>query len=141
LLKPNRKRTGGLAEGKISTNNDRTGFLELLRLKAVRMKSNRNWMWFDIRYGWKFIYFIYMPNFFFVTLSYVLSPAWRKLDERYALRFSDSEGDEIDDIEPYVTYQMRKKPLTRRKYSETIKLVYNEKEEWDYIPEQPIRYR
>jgi hypothetical protein len=60
------------------------------------MKSNRNWMWFDIRYGWKFIYFIYMPNFFFVTLSYVLSPAWRKLDERYALRFSDSEGDEIE---------------------------------------------
>ena len=31
-------------------------FLEILRLKAVRLKSNRNWMWFDIRYGAKFLY-------------------------------------------------------------------------------------
>ena len=71
------------------------------------------------------MYLIYIPNFFFVTISYVLSPAWRRLDERYHLRFADGETDEIDDLEPFVTYQMRKKPLTRKKYSDTIKLVYN----------------
>ncbi len=36
-------------------------FLELLRVKSVYLKSNRNWMWFDIRYGTKFLYMIYMP--------------------------------------------------------------------------------
>ncbi len=36
-------------------------FLEIMRLKAVRMKSNRNWMWFDVRYGSKFLYIFYMP--------------------------------------------------------------------------------
>ena len=36
-------------------------FLELLRLKSVRMKSNRNWMWFDLRYGTKFLFIFYLP--------------------------------------------------------------------------------
>jgi len=57
------------------------------------------------------------------------------------LRFADGEGDEIDEVEPFVTYQQRKKPVTRRKYSDTVKLIYNGEEEYDYIPEQPIRYR
>ncbi len=38
-----------------------SGFLEMLRLRAVRLRGNRNWMWFDIRYGWKFMYIIYFP--------------------------------------------------------------------------------
>ena len=33
-----------------------SGYMELLRMKAQRLKSNRNWMWFDIRYGTKFLY-------------------------------------------------------------------------------------
>ena len=53
-------------------------------------------MWFDVCYGTKFLYLIYMPQFFFVVVSYILSPAWRKLDERYDLRFSDGEGDDIE---------------------------------------------
>ena len=38
-----------------------SNYLELLRLKAVRLKSNRNWMWFDQRYGVKFIFIFYIP--------------------------------------------------------------------------------
>ena len=38
-----------------------SNFLEILRLKAVRLRSNRNWMWFDVRYGVKFLYIFYMP--------------------------------------------------------------------------------
>jgi hypothetical protein len=118
-----------------------SGFMELLRLKAVRMKSNRNWMWFDIRYGTKFLYMFYIPQLFFFTASYLLTPIWRRGDERYHLRFADGEFDDISDNEPYVTYQMRKKPMTRRKYADTIKLVYNGNEEYDYASEQPQRYR
>ena len=118
-----------------------SGYLEILRLKAVRMRSHRNWMWFDIRYGWKFLYIIYMPQFIFVAILYILTPAWRRMDERYHLRFSSDEGDTNDEVEPFVNYQMRKKPVTRRKYSDAIKVVYNGVEEWDYISEQPIRYR
>eukprot|EP00351_Strombidinopsis_sp_SopsisLIS2011_P006300 CAMPEP_0116874422 /NCGR_PEP_ID=MMETSP0463-20121206/5869_1 /TAXON_ID=181622 /ORGANISM="Strombidinopsis sp, Strain SopsisLIS2011" /LENGTH=136 /DNA_ID=CAMNT_0004518021 /DNA_START=3 /DNA_END=413 /DNA_ORIENTATION=- len=100
-------------------------YLEILRLKAVRMKSNRNWMWFDIRYGTKFLYIFYMPQLFFLTASYLLTPVWRRGDERYHLRFADGEVDDIDENEPFVTYQQRKKPMTRRKYSDSIKLIYN----------------
>ena len=116
-------------------------FLELLRLKAVRSRANRNWMWFDVRYGTKFLYIFYMPQLFFLTGSYLLSPVWRKLDERYALRFSEGEIDDLDETEPFVTYQQRKKPVTRRKYADTVKLVYNGQEEYDFIPEMPQRYR
>ena len=66
---------------------------------------------------------------------------WRRLDERYHLRFADGEFDDIDEVEPFVTYQQRKKPLTRRKYADSIKLVYNGSEEYDYAQEQPQRYR
>merc|ERR1711935_1305684 len=88
-----------------------SNFLEILRLKAVRLKSNRNWMWFDMRYGVKFLYIFYMPQLFFVTGSYMLTPVWRRLDD-------------IEDCEPFVTYQQRKKPMTRRNYADSIKLVY-----------------
>ena len=98
-------------------------------------------MWFDIRYGTKFLYIFYMPQLFFLTASYILTPVWRRLDERYHIRFADGEFDDIDENEPFVTYQQIKKPLTRRKYSDAIKLVYNCEEEYDYIPEQPQRYR
>lgn len=99
-------------------------------------------MWFDIRYGTKFLYIIYMPQLFYLVISYLLIPAWRKTDERYHLRFSDGEiGDDIDECEPFVTYQQRKRPVSRRKYSDAVKLIYNGEEEYDYIPEQPIRYR
>ena len=118
-----------------------TQFIELLRLKSVRLKSNRNWMWFDVRFGSKFLYLIYIPNFFFVTVSALLAPAWRKLDERYNLRFSDSEMDDLDDTEMFVRWDMRKKPVTRKKYSDTVKIIYNGEEEFDYVPEQPMRYR
>ena len=118
-----------------------SNFLEILRLKAVRLKSNRNWMWFDVRYGSKFLYIFYFPQLFFLSGSYLLSPAWRKLDERYHLRYAEGETDELDETEPFVTYQPRKKPVTRRKYTDTIKLIYNGKEEYDFIPEQPQRYR
>ena len=80
-------------------------FLEILRLKAVRSRSNRNWMWFDVRYGTKFLYIFYMPQLFFLTASYLLSPVWRKHDERYALRYSEGEIDDLDETEPFVTYQ------------------------------------
>lgn len=63
------------------------------------------------------------------------------MDERYHLRFADGEVDDIEEIEPFVTYQQRKKPLTRRKYSEAVKLIYGGTEEYDYISEQPLRYR
>ena len=102
-----------------------SNYLEILRLKAVRLKSNRNWMWFDTRYGVKFLYIFYMPQLFFVTASYLLTPVWRRLDERYHLRFADGEFDDIEESEPFVTYQLRKKPLTRRKYADSIKLVYD----------------
>jgi len=118
-----------------------SGFMELLRMKAVRLKSNRNWMWFDIRYGTKFLYIIYFPQLFFITLSYLLSPVWKRNDERYHIRFADGEFDDISDVEPFVTYQLRKKPLTRRKYADAIKIVYEGNEEFDYAPEQPQRYR
>ena len=110
-------------------------------MKAVRLRSNRNWMWFDVRYGVKFLYIFYMPQLFFVSASYLLSPAYRKLDERYALRYAEGEIDELDETEPFVTYQQRKKPVTRRKYSDAVKLIYGGKEEYDYIPEMPQRYR
>ena len=73
-------------------------------MKAVRLKSNRNWMWFDIRYGTKFLYIFYFPQLFFLTLSYVLTPVWKRNDERYHLRFADGEFDDISDNEPFVTY-------------------------------------
>ena len=111
--------------------------MELLRMKAQRLKSNRNWMWFDIRYGTKFLYIFYIPQLFFLTISYILTPVWRRLDERYHIRFADGEFDDIDENEPFVTYQQRKKPLTRRKYSDSIKLVYDGQEEYDYVSEQP----
>ena len=98
-------------------------------------------MWFDIRYGSKFLYIIYMPQLFFLTASYAITPVWRRLDERYHLRFSDTDMDDIEENEPFVTYQLRKKPITRKKYSDAIKLVYGGKEEYDYISEQPQRYR
>jgi len=44
-------------------------------------------------------------------------------------------------VEPFVTYQQRKKPITRRKYSDAVKLIYNGEEEYDYVSEQPLRYR
>jgi hypothetical protein len=118
-----------------------SGFMELLRMKAVRLKSNRNWMWFDVRYGVKFLYIFYMPMLFFVAGSYALTPAWRRGDERYMLRFNDVDVDETDDTENYVDYMQRKKPMTRRKYSDSIKIVYNGEEDWDYVPEAPLRYR
>ena len=116
-------------------------YMELLRLKAFRMKGHRNWMWFDIRYGYKFMYMIYFPQLFFVTISYLLTPAWRRGDERYHIRFADGEFDDIEEVEPFVKYQMRKKPYTRRKYADTIKIVYGGKEDYDYAQEQPQRYR
>jgi hypothetical protein len=82
-----------------------------------------------------------MPQLFFLVVSYLLSPAYRRNDERYHLRYADGEGDDIDEIEPFVTYQQRKRPMTRKKYSEAIKLVYKGEEEYDYISEQPQRYR
>jgi hypothetical protein len=115
--------------------------MELLRLKAARLKSNRNWMWFDVRYGYKFIYVIYIPQMCFAIFCYLLTPVWRRIDERYHLRYGDGEEDDIEDVEPFVTYQPRKKPMTRRKYADSIKLVYEGKEELDYAPEQPMRYR
>ena len=118
-----------------------SNFLEILRLKAVRLKSNRNWMWFDYRYGAKFLYIFYIPQLFFVSGSYLFSPAFRRLDERYHLRYAEGEIDELDEAEPFVTYQQRKKPITRRKYTDTVKLVYNGEEEYDFITEQPQRYR
>lgn len=116
-------------------------YLELLRLKAARMKGHRNWMWFDIRYGRKFMYLLYMPQLFFVTVSYLLTPIWRRQDERYHIRFADGEFDDIEEVEPFVSYQMRKKPFTRRKYADSIKIVYGGEEEYDYATEQPQRYR
>ena len=77
----------------------------------------------------------------FLTASYTLSPAWRRLDERYHLRYSEGEVDDLDELEPFVTYQQRKKPTTRRRYADAVKLVYNGREEYDFIPEQPQRYR
>ena len=85
-----------------------TNFLEILRLKAVRLKSNRNWMWFDVRYGTKFIYCFYVPScFLWFTLSYLLMPCYRRCDERYYLKYSsgEAETDEICETEPFVTYQ------------------------------------
>ena len=82
----------------------RSNFIELLRVKSVRLKSNRNWMWFDVRYGTKFLYVVYMPQLFYVVVSYLLAPVWRKTDERYHLRFAEGEGDDIDETEPFVTY-------------------------------------
>ena len=116
-------------------------FGELLRLKAVRMKSNRNWMWFDMRFGMKFLTILYLPQFFFVTVSYLLSPAWRKHDERYNLRYCDAEEDDQDPNEMWATYQVRKKPTTRRKYADQVKIVYGGEEDYEFVPDQPQRYR
>ncbi len=110
-------------------------------MKSYRLKSNRNWMWFDVRYGAKFLYILYMPTLFFLVVSYLITPVWRRIDERYHLRFADGEFDDIEEVEPFVTYQQRKKPLTRRKYSDAVKLIYSGQEEYDYVPEQPQRYR
>jgi len=107
----------------------------------VRLKSNRNWMWFDIRYGTKFLYVFYFPQLLFLTFSYALTPVWRRLDERYHLRFADGEFDDIEEVEPFVVYQQRKRPYTRRKYADSIKIVYEGKEDYDYAQEQPQRYR
>ena len=41
------------------------------------------------------------------------------------MRFADGEFDDIEEVEPFVTYQQRKRPYTRRKYADSIKLVYN----------------
>ena len=98
-------------------------------------------MWFDIRYGVKFLYIFYMPQLFYLVASYALTPVWRRLDERYHLRFADGEFDDIEEIEPFVTYQQRKRPYTRRKYADSIKIVYNGEEDYDYAQEQPQRYR
>ena len=46
-----------------------------------------------------------MPQLFFLTLSYVLTPVWRRMDERYHIRFADGEFDDIDENEAFVTYQ------------------------------------
>ena len=77
----------------------------------------------------------------FAIFCYILTPAFRRTDERYHLRYGDGEDDDIDDFESVVTYQQRKKPMTRRKYADSIKLVYEGREEIDYAPEQPLRYR
>ena len=98
-------------------------------------------MWFDLRFGQKFIYYIYMPQFIFVTVLYIFTPVWRRLDERYHLRFSSDEIDQVEENEQFVTWSMRKKPMTRKRFSEVKKVVYHEEEEFDYIPEQPLRYR
>ena len=71
----------------------------------------------------------------------MLSPVWKRNDERYHIRFADGEFDDISDVEPFVTYQLRKKPMTRRKYADAIKIVYEDNEEYDYASEQPQRYR
>ena len=118
-----------------------TQFLNLLMLKAWRLKGNRNWHWVDYRFGPKFSLFLYIPIFFYITASYALTPAWRRLDERYHLRYGPGDDDDIEDLERHVTYQQRKKPYTRRKYADAIKIVYEGKEDFDYASEQPIRYR
>ena len=118
-----------------------SNYMELLRMRAQRLKSNRNWMWFDIRYGSKFLYAVYMPQFFFLTGSYILTPVWRRMDERYHIRFADGEIDDVEENEPFITYQQRKRPYTRRKYADSIKIVYDGEEEYDYMSEQPQRYR
>lgn len=104
-------------------------FMELLRFKARRVKNDKNFVWFDVRMGKKFLLMVFLPNFLFVTFMYALTPVWKKTDERYHLRYGDGENDEIEDIEPFVTYQMRKKPLTRKKYSDAVKLIYDGIEE------------
>ena len=65
----------------------------------------------------------------------MLTPVWRRLDERYHIRFADGEIDDVEENEPFVTYQMRKKPMTRRKYADAIKLVYDGEEDYDYMSE------
>ena len=77
----------------------------------------------------------------FVSVCYLLSPVWRKLDERYNLRFAEGENDDSCENEQFVVYQQRKRPLTRRKYADAVKLCYDGKEQYDYITEQPLRYR
>ena len=118
-----------------------TAYLDLLRLKSWRLKGNRNWHWFDIRYGSKFHLLVFLPLFFFVTASAALAPAWRKIDERYHLRYGDGEDDDIEDVEHLVKYQSRKRPMTRRKYADAVKICYEGKEDLDYASEQPLRYR
>ena len=77
----------------------------------------------------------------FYIFCYILTPVFRRQDERYHLRYADGEDDDIEDVEPFVDYQSRKKPTTRRKYSDAVKLVYNGEEQFDYASEQPMRYR
>ena len=84
---------------------------------------------------------MFLPLFFFVTASAALSPAWRKIDERYHLRYGDGEDDDIEDVEHLVKYQSRKRPMTRRKYADAVKICYEGKEDLDYASEQPLRYR
>jgi hypothetical protein len=81
-----------------------SNYMELLRKRAQNLKSSRNWMWFDIRYGSKFLYMFYMPQLVYLTGFYILTPVWRRGDERYHLRFADGEFDDIDENEPFVVY-------------------------------------
>ena len=78
---------------------------------------------------------------FFVFFSYILTPVWRRLDERYHLRYGQGEEEDIEDLEPFVTYQQWKKPMTRKKFADAIKIIYEDREEIDYATEQPMRYR
>lgn len=90
------------------------------------------------------MYIIYFPQFLFFTFSYFWAPVFRRHDPRYHLKFTPGEfgGDPwAKGVDEVVTWQPRKKPMTRRKYSEMIKIVYDGQEEQDYIPEQPLRYR
>ena len=118
-----------------------THYLEMLRLKAWRMKGNRDWHHIDYRLGPRFHLMIQLPLFFLLTGSMLLAPAWRKIDERYFLRYGDGEDDSVEEREKLVHYQSRKKPLTRRKFSNAVKIVYDDREDYDYIPLQPQRYR
>ena len=80
-------------------------------------------------------------NLLFRTRDFFIFLIPRRADERYHIRFADGEFDDIDDCEPFVTYQQRKKPYTRRKYADAIKIVYEGEEDYDYASEQPQRYR
>ena len=90
--------------GRFSHLGRGSNFMELLMLRAVRLRSNSNWGWFNIRLGRKFHWFILMPQWFFVFFSYILTPVWRRTDERYHLRYGAGEEEDIEDLEPFVTY-------------------------------------
>ena len=76
-------------------------------------------MWFDVRFGSKFIYLVYLPQLVFCVILYILTPVWRRLDERYHLRYGQGEDDDIEDIEPFVTYQLAE--LITTSYLEKLK--------------------